>query len=70
MPASYTAYVEWDPEARLYVGTVPDSHNFYRHPDGRTTTLPNHGGRDLAKPLIREVLRELEITPARFRELL
>jgi predicted RNA binding protein YcfA (HicA-like mRNA interferase family) len=24
------------------------SHVFYRHPDGRTTTLPNHPGRDLA----------------------
>ena len=23
MLASYTAYVEWDPAARLYVGTVP-----------------------------------------------
>ncbi|MCC6586469.1 MAG: type II toxin-antitoxin system HicB family antitoxin [Bryobacterales bacterium] len=23
MQASYTAYVEWDPESGLYVGTVP-----------------------------------------------
>ena len=23
MPASYTAYVEWDPAMRLYVGSVP-----------------------------------------------
>lgn len=36
---------------------------FYRHADGRTTTLPNHGGRDLARPLIREILREIELTP-------
>jgi predicted RNA binding protein YcfA (HicA-like mRNA interferase family) len=39
------------------------SHVFYRHADGRTTTLPNHGGRDLARPLIREILREIELTP-------
>ncbi len=39
------------------------SHVFYRHPDGRTTTLPNHPGRDLARPLIREVLREIELAP-------
>jgi predicted RNA binding protein YcfA (HicA-like mRNA interferase family) len=39
------------------------SHFFYRHPDGRTTTLPNHSGRDLSRPLIREILREIEITP-------
>lgn len=43
------------------------SHVFYRHPDGRTTTLPNHPGRDLARPLIREVLREIELTPEQFR---
>ena len=24
------------------------SHVFYRHPDGRTTTLPDHGNRDIA----------------------
>ena len=23
MPAFYTAYVEWDPDTRLYVGVVP-----------------------------------------------
>ena len=38
------------------------SHVFYRHPDGRTTTLPDHAGRDLARPLIREVLREIEVS--------
>jgi len=42
------------------------SHVFYRHSDGRTTTLPNHKGRDLAKPLIREILREIEISPEEF----
>jgi predicted RNA binding protein YcfA (HicA-like mRNA interferase family) len=46
------------------------SHVFYRHPDGRTTTLPNHPGRDLARPLLREVLREIELNLDRFRELL
>lgn len=44
------------------------SHVFYRHPDGRATTLPNHPGRDLARSLIREILREIELTPERFRE--
>lgn len=38
------------------------SHAFYRHPDGRTTTVPHHQGRVLARPLIREILREIEIT--------
>ena len=38
------------------------SHVFYRHPDGRTTTLPHHRGRDIARPLLREILREIELT--------
>lgn len=46
------------------------SHVFYRHADGRTTTVPNHGGRDLARPLVREILREIEMTPDEFSDLL
>ena len=46
------------------------SHVFYRHPDGRTTTVPDHAGRDLARPLIREILREIEISPDEFNQLL
>lgn len=44
------------------------SHVFYRHADGRTTTIPHHSGRDLARPLIREILREIELTPEQFQE--
>jgi predicted RNA binding protein YcfA (HicA-like mRNA interferase family) len=46
------------------------SHVFFRHADGRTTTLPNHPGRDLARPLIREILREIELNPDQFQEIL
>jgi len=46
------------------------SHVFYRHPDGRTTTVPDHAGRDLARPLIREILREIEISPDEFNKIL
>ncbi len=46
------------------------SHAFYRHPDGRTTTLPHHKGRDLARPLLRQILREIEVTPDEFLEIL
>jgi predicted RNA binding protein YcfA (HicA-like mRNA interferase family) len=44
------------------------SHVFYRHPDGRTRTVPNHPGRNLARPLLREILREIEVTPDQFQE--
>ena len=46
------------------------SHVFYRHPDGRTTTLPNHGGRDISRPLVREILREISVTTEEFVKLL
>jgi predicted RNA binding protein YcfA (HicA-like mRNA interferase family) len=46
------------------------SHVFYRHPDGRTTTVPDHGRRDLGRPLIRDILREAEMTPDQFHKAL
>ena len=46
------------------------SHVFYRHPDGRTTVVPFHRGRDLGRPLLREILREIEISAQQFQEIL
>lgn len=43
------------------------SHVLYRHADGRTTTIPHHSGRDLARPLLREILREIELIPEQFK---
>jgi len=37
------------------------SHAFYRHADGRTTTIPFHLNKDLPRPLLREILREIGI---------
>ena len=46
------------------------SHVFYRHTDGRTTTAPNHPGHDISRPLLREILREIQLSPDEFeREL-
>jgi len=44
------------------------SHAFYRHPDGRTTTIPHHRGTVLARPLIREILREIELSTDDYNE--
>jgi len=46
------------------------SHVFYRPPDGRTTIVPHHRGRDLARPLIREILREIDLAPEDYSRLL
>lgn len=43
---------------------------FLSAPDGRTTTLPHHGNRDIALPLMREILREISTSPDEFVELL
>ena len=37
------------------------SHRFYKHPDGRYTTIPHHPGEDISRPLIRAILREIEL---------
>jgi len=46
------------------------SHVFYRHPDGRYTTLPHHGNQEIGRSLLRQILREIEISPASFIDLL
>ncbi len=46
------------------------SHVFYKHPDGRTTSVPHHRGRDLARPLIKEILREIELSSEEYEEYL
>jgi len=43
---------------------------FYRHSDGRTTSVPHHRGRDLARPLIKEILREIELSSDEYEEYL
>ena len=46
------------------------SHTRLKHSDGRVTTVPIHGNRDLPKGLIRKIIREdLEMTPEKFIEL-
>jgi len=44
------------------------SHVFYRHPDGRYTTVPFHA-RDLPKTLIRKILREIGISVEEFKKI-
>lgn len=46
------------------------SHVFYRHLDGRTTTLPHHKAKVLARPLTRAILREINISIDQYNDLL
>ena len=44
------------------------SHVFYRHPDGRYTTVPHHQGEDIGMSLTREILKEISLSPEEFKE--
>lgn len=46
------------------------SHVFYRHEDGRTTTVPHHSGRDLSRPLIAVILQEIKLSTEEFSRVL
>jgi predicted RNA binding protein YcfA (HicA-like mRNA interferase family) len=38
------------------------SHRQYRHPDGRSTTVPFHARRDISPILLRQIAREVGLT--------
>lgn len=42
------------------------SHKQFRHPDGRGTTVPVHGGRDISPPLLRQIIKDIDLTPDEF----
>lgn len=35
------------------------SHMQFRHTDGRATTVPDHGGRDISPSLLRKIARDI-----------
>ena len=42
------------------------SHKFFRHPDGRTATVPDHKGEDLGRGILAKILRDAGVKPADF----
>lgn len=42
------------------------SHKFFRHPDGRTCTVPFHKGEDLGKGILRKILNDIEVPKEEF----
>ncbi|HHV76180.1 MAG TPA: type II toxin-antitoxin system HicA family toxin [Syntrophothermus lipocalidus] len=45
------------------------SHVMFAHPDGRCTVVPFHKGEDLARGLIRKILRDIDISPEEYETL-
>lgn len=46
------------------------SHNFLRHPDGRTTVVPVHAGETIGPGLMGKILRDCELNREAFASLL
>ena len=42
------------------------SHMQFRHADGRATTVPDHGGRDISPSLLRKIARDIGMTAEEF----
>lgn len=38
------------------------AHRFYRHPDGRTTTVPFHAGNDIQPTLLRKICADVGLS--------
>jgi predicted RNA binding protein YcfA (HicA-like mRNA interferase family) len=45
------------------------SHMQYRHSDGRSTTVPNHPGRDISPVLLRQIAKDISLTIDEFLRL-
>ena len=41
------------------------SHAFYKHPNGRYTTIPHHKGRKISRPLLRQIINQIGYIPRR-----
>lgn len=44
------------------------SHKQFRHPDGRSTTVPFHSGRDISPLLLRRIVKDTGLTMGEFLE--
>jgi len=42
------------------------SHRQFRHSDGRSTTVPFHGGRDVSPTLLRKIAADIHLTVDEF----
>ena len=46
------------------------SHICLKHPDGRFTLVPRHSSEDIGRGLLRQILREINISPEDFLKML
>ncbi|MGP8051001.1 MAG: type II toxin-antitoxin system HicA family toxin [Desulfobaccales bacterium] len=46
------------------------SHNVFRHESGRIMVIPNHGSEVIVRPLLRKILRDLNLSPEEYHRVL
>ena len=54
----------------FFVVRQKGSHICFKHADRRFTLVPRHGGEDIGRGLLRQILREIKITPEEFSKYL
>lgn len=52
------------------VTRVRCSHNIIKHPDGRATVIPLHGGESIGPGLLANILRSIKISRSELEDLL
>jgi len=50
--------------------TQQKCHTIYKHQDGRVTTLPGYRGKKLAFPLLKLILKEINLAAPQYNELM
>lgn len=50
------------------IGTT-GSHERWSHPNGRSVTIPLHGGKEIGPPLFFKILRQLGVSLEQFQQL-
>ena len=46
------------------------SHTFYKHIDGRSTVIPFHSNKNIARPLLRKILSEISLEIDEYNDLI
>lgn len=46
------------------------AHVCFKHPDGRFTLVPSHGGEDIGRGLLRQILKEIKLSSEEFSKYL
>ena len=46
------------------------SHNVFRHEPGRIVVVPDHGSEVIVRPLLRKILRDLNLSPEEYHRVL